>query len=45
MITIPLTQTTPLYADRDGVLRLACSLILPELVVYDFSSRAQPPSV
>jgi uncharacterized protein (DUF433 family) len=40
MNTIPLTQTTPLYADRDGVLRLAGSRVLLDLVVYEFNQGA-----
>lgn len=40
MNTIPLNQTTPLYADRDGVLRLAGSRVLLDLVVYDFNQGA-----
>ena len=40
MITIPLSQTTPLYADRDGVLRLAGSRVLLDLVVYEFNQGA-----
>jgi len=28
MTTIPLTQTTPIYADKHGVLRLAGSRVL-----------------
>jgi hypothetical protein len=35
MNTIPLTQTTPLYANRDGVLRLAGSRVLLDLGVLD----------
>lgn len=40
MNTIPLTQTTPLYADRDGVLRLAGSRVLLDLIVYEFNQGA-----
>ena len=40
MKTIPFTQTTPLYADRDGVLRLTVSRVLPDLVVYEFKPGA-----
>lgn len=40
MNRIPLTQTTPLYADRDGALRLASSRVLLDLVVYEFNQGA-----
>lgn len=40
MNTIPLTQTTPLYADQDGVLRLDGSRVLLDLVVYEFNQGA-----
>ncbi len=40
MNTIPLTQTTPLYADRDGVLRLAGSRVLLDMIVYEFNQGA-----
>lgn len=40
MNTIALTQTTPLYADRDDVLRLAGSRVLLDLVVYEFNQGA-----
>jgi uncharacterized protein (DUF433 family) len=40
MKTIPLTQTTPLYADQDGALRLAGSRVLLDLVVYEFKQGA-----
>jgi uncharacterized protein (DUF433 family) len=40
MNTIPLTQITPLYADRDGVLRLAGSRVLLDLIVYEFNQGA-----
>jgi uncharacterized protein (DUF433 family) len=40
MNTISLTQTTPLYADRDGALRLAGSRVLLDLVVYEFNQGA-----
>lgn len=40
MKPIPLTQTTPLYADQDGALRLAGSRVLLDLVVYEFNQGA-----
>lgn len=40
MSTIPLTQTTPLYADRDGALRLTGSRVLLDLIVYEFNQGA-----
>lgn len=40
MKTIPLTQTTPLYADQDGSLRLAGSRVLLDLVVFEFNQGA-----
>ena len=40
MKTIPLTQTTPLYVDQDGALRLAGSRVLLDLVAYEFNQGA-----
>ena len=40
MKTIQLTQTTPLYADQNGALRLAGSRVLLDLVVSEFNQGA-----
>jgi uncharacterized protein (DUF433 family) len=40
MSTIPLTQTTPLFEDRDGTIRLTGSRIPLDTVVYEFNQGA-----
>ncbi len=40
MNTITLTQATPLYADKGGVLRLAGSRVPLDLVVFEFNQGA-----